>query len=118
MSSHTPSTHIGSFDLCDRARREYCVIEGTRATAFCRKVVESTSSFLGNLRNQPRKKNLTEAYGDKTLSGTHVFEWNKTFSGERVSVEDDETTGCPSSAITDQNLAKIRDMSGFPLTYQ
>ncbi|GFV84175.1 hypothetical protein TNCV_3038361 [Trichonephila clavipes] len=42
---------------------------------------------------------LTEAYGDQTLS-CHVFEWNKRFSGRRVSVDDDEPAGRPRSAIT------------------
>ncbi|GFY26076.1 hypothetical protein TNCV_353941 [Trichonephila clavipes] len=34
----------------------------------------------------------------------------------RVSVEDDEPAGRPRPTITDQNIVKIRDMSGFPLT--
>ncbi|GFY33882.1 hypothetical protein TNCV_4595901 [Trichonephila clavipes] len=33
-----------------------------------------------------------------------------------VSVEDDEPAGRLRSAITDQNIAKMRAMSGFPLT--
>ncbi|GFV57097.1 uncharacterized protein TNCV_3530461 [Trichonephila clavipes] len=36
------------------------------------------------------------------------------FSEERVSVEDDEPAGHRRSAISDQNITKIRDMSGFP----
>ncbi|GFX56603.1 hypothetical protein TNCV_3954301 [Trichonephila clavipes] len=59
---------------------------------------------------------LTETYGDETLSPACVFEWYKMFSEGRVSVEDDESAGCPKSAITDQKIAKVRDMSGFPLT--
>ncbi|GFX84702.1 hypothetical protein TNCV_725091 [Trichonephila clavipes] len=38
---------------------------------------------------------LTEAYGDKTLSYAHVFEWHKWFSGGRDSVVDDERAGRP-----------------------
>ncbi|GFW20757.1 hypothetical protein TNCV_1049781 [Trichonephila clavipes] len=34
----------------------------------------------------------------------------------RDSMEDDERAGHARSAITDQNIAKNRDMSGFPLT--
>ncbi|GFV50117.1 hypothetical protein TNCV_3646191 [Trichonephila clavipes] len=57
---------------------------------------------------------LTEAYEDETLSSAHVFEWYKKFSGGRVSGEDDDPAGGPSSAITDQSVVKIRDMSEFP----
>ncbi|GFV10826.1 putative transposable element [Trichonephila clavipes] len=39
---------------------------------------------------------LTKAYGDQTLSRTHVFQWYKRFSGGRVSVEDDKPAGRPS----------------------
>lgn len=52
---------------------------------------------------------LTEAYGDETLSRARVFEWHKRSSGGRDSVEDDERAGCPKSAITNQNIAKVRD---------
>ncbi|GFX52523.1 hypothetical protein TNCV_4325391 [Trichonephila clavipes] len=38
---------------------------------------------------------LTEAYREETLPCAHVFEWYKRFSGERVSVEDDEPAGRP-----------------------
>ncbi|GFX58020.1 hypothetical protein TNCV_4047781 [Trichonephila clavipes] len=55
------------------------------------------------------------AYGDESLSCAHVFEWCKRFSGGKVS-EKDEPAGYPGSAIRDKNIAKIRDMSGFPLT--
>ncbi|GFU56533.1 uncharacterized protein TNCV_2773141 [Trichonephila clavipes] len=51
---------------------------------------------------------LTEAYGDETLSSTHVFEWYKMFSGERVSVGDDDPAGHPRTVITYQHIAKIR----------
>ncbi|GFV84914.1 hypothetical protein TNCV_4298961 [Trichonephila clavipes] len=82
------------------------------------KNVESTSSFLCNLRNLPIKhfKYKTEAYGDETLSRAHVFEWYKRFSRGRDSGEDDECAERPRSAFTYQNIAKIGDMSRFPLT--
>ncbi|GFU34028.1 hypothetical protein TNCV_639981 [Trichonephila clavipes] len=51
-----------------------------------------------------------QAYGDETLSSAHVIEWYNRFSGGKVSVEDDEPAGRPRSAITDQNIAKIRDI--------
>ncbi|GFT30307.1 hypothetical protein TNCV_2376121 [Trichonephila clavipes] len=57
-----------------------------------------------------------QPYGDETLSRAYVFEWHKRFPGGSVSVADDDLAVHPRSAITDQNSAKIRDMSGFPLT--
>ncbi|GFV92314.1 hypothetical protein TNCV_3949241 [Trichonephila clavipes] len=75
--------------------------------------------FPVKLKKSPTKVHLvqilTEAYGDETLSRVQVFEWCKRFSGERVSGEDEEPAGPPRSAITDQKIHKIRDMSGFPL---
>ncbi|GFW69771.1 hypothetical protein TNCV_1884151 [Trichonephila clavipes] len=59
---------------------------------------------------------LTKAYGDKSLYHAHVLEVRKWFSGGRDSVKDDEHAVRPRSAITDQNIAKIRNMTGFPLT--
>ncbi|GFX34960.1 hypothetical protein TNCV_2329001 [Trichonephila clavipes] len=56
------------------------------------------------------------AYGDETLSRAHVFEWYHMFSGEIDSAENDEPAGRPMSVITDQNIAKVRDMIRFPLT--
>ncbi|GFU93548.1 hypothetical protein TNCV_947901 [Trichonephila clavipes] len=59
---------------------------------------------------------LTEAYGDEILSRAHVFEWNMRFTGGTDSVEDDERAGCTRLVITHQNIVKIRDMGGFPMT--
>ncbi|GFU21873.1 hypothetical protein TNCV_3283471 [Trichonephila clavipes] len=83
-------------------------------TASCRMNIK----FLFKLEKSATKKFqiLTEAEIDETLSRANVFEWRKKFSGKRLSVEDDEPAGSPRLAITDQNIAKIRDMSGFPLT--
>ncbi|GFV38207.1 hypothetical protein TNCV_4791931 [Trichonephila clavipes] len=58
---------------------------------------------------------LTEAYGNETLSYAYVFEWHKWFSGGRGSVEEDEPAGCTKSTITEQNIERIRDMTGFLL---
>ncbi|GFV03357.1 hypothetical protein TNCV_4019541 [Trichonephila clavipes] len=46
---------------------------------------------------------LAEAYGDETLSNTHVFEWYKRFSERRVSAEDDEPAGCTRGRCSDKN---------------
>ncbi|GFX49264.1 uncharacterized protein TNCV_3333821 [Trichonephila clavipes] len=45
-----------------------------------------------------------------------MFEWYKWFSGERDNVKADKSAQRPRSAIADQNIAKIRDVSGVPLT--
>ncbi|GFU91405.1 hypothetical protein TNCV_2541731 [Trichonephila clavipes] len=58
---------------------------------------------------------LTKSFEDKTFPRAHVFVKCK-ISGTLVSVEDDAVSGHPRSAITDQNIGKIRDMWGFPLT--
>ncbi|GFT05050.1 hypothetical protein TNCV_531051 [Trichonephila clavipes] len=50
-------------------------------------------------------------------ASAHEFEWYTRFSGGGgVSTEDDEPTGRPRSTITDQHIAKLRVMRGFPLT--
>jgi hypothetical protein len=36
---------------------------------------------------------FSEVYRENTLSGVHVFEWNKRFSEERGDVENDEQPG-------------------------
>ncbi|GFS52146.1 hypothetical protein TNCV_1105351 [Trichonephila clavipes] len=61
------------------------------------KNVESTSSFLVNLKKSAPKtfQILSESYGNETLSCAHVFEWHKRFSGVINSVEDDEPAGRP-----------------------
>ncbi|GFU80246.1 hypothetical protein TNCV_3520231 [Trichonephila clavipes] len=60
-------------------------------------------------------KILTEVCGDEVLSRVSTC-ISKQFSREIDSVKDDEPVGSPKSAITDQNIAKIRDMRGFPYT--
>ncbi|GFW46155.1 transposable element Tcb2 transposase [Trichonephila clavipes] len=57
--------------------------------------------FLVKLKKSVTKtlKISTEAYEEETLSRAHVFEWHKIFSGGRVSVEDDESAGCPNSTV-------------------
>ncbi|GFT15005.1 glutamate receptor, ionotropic kainate 3 [Trichonephila clavipes] len=63
----------------------------------------------------PRPSVLSQAYVDLVK----IWGW-RSFSlvydeheGGRVSVEEDEPARYPRSVITDQNIAKIRDMSGF-----
>ncbi|GFW64892.1 hypothetical protein TNCV_391581 [Trichonephila clavipes] len=52
----------------------------------------------------------------ESLSSEQVFEWHKWFSGGTANVEDDESVGFPTLAITEQNTATIHDMRGPPLT--
>ena len=53
---------------------------------------------------------LTEAYGEDCMSHAHVFEWHKQFSEGRESVKDDDGSGCPRTAVTNDNNEKVRDM--------
>ncbi|GFU32773.1 hypothetical protein TNCV_3543401 [Trichonephila clavipes] len=78
--------------------------------------MSNQQKFLVKLNKSAAKtfQILTEAYGDETLHSAHVFERYKTFSGRKVSVEDDETAGRPSSSSSPEKFiihwcAKIKD---------
>ncbi|GFU16137.1 hypothetical protein TNCV_2048381 [Trichonephila clavipes] len=74
------------------------------------------------------QESLSQAYAVPIIDSskrkrTYYFnaEWEEEFlfieyNGGRISAADDEPAGRRRSAITDQNIAKIRDMSGFLLT--
>jgi hypothetical protein len=47
---------------------------------------------------------LHEAFGEHSLSRTAVFEWYSRFKVGRVSVEDDERSGPPSTSKTTENV--------------
>jgi hypothetical protein len=47
---------------------------------------------------------LREAFGEHSLSRTAVFEWHSRFKAGRVSVEDDERSGRPSTSKTTENI--------------
>src|SRR5215469_13423761 len=51
---------------------------------------------------------LTEAYGEDCMSRARVFEWHKRFSEGRESVKDDGRSGRPRTAVTDDNIKKVR----------
>jgi hypothetical protein len=53
---------------------------------------------------------LTEAYGEDCMSRARVFEWHKRFSEGRESVKDDDCPGRPRTAVTDDNIEKVRDV--------
>jgi hypothetical protein len=53
---------------------------------------------------------LREAFGKHSLSQIAVFEWHSHFKAGRVSVEDDERSGPPSTRKTTENVEKIREL--------
>jgi hypothetical protein len=66
--------------------------------------------FLTKLKKTaPETSNLLhELYRENPLSRAHVFEWHKSFSEERKSVEDDKQCGCLVMTKTDENVEEIR----------
>jgi hypothetical protein len=50
---------------------------------------------------------LSEAFGEYSLSQAVVFEWHSCFKAGRVSVEDVECSGDPSTNKTTENVEKI-----------
>jgi hypothetical protein len=50
---------------------------------------------------------LHEAFGEHSSSWTAVFEWHSRFKAGRVSVEDDEHSGQPSTSKMTENVEKI-----------
>jgi hypothetical protein len=50
---------------------------------------------------------LCEVFGEHYLSWTAVFGWHSRFTADRVSVEDDERSGWPSSSRMTENVEKM-----------
>jgi hypothetical protein len=48
---------------------------------------------------------LREAFGEHSLSRTAVSDWHSSINAGRVSVEDDERSGRPSTSKTTKNVA-------------
>jgi hypothetical protein len=69
---------------------------------FCIKLSKSSTKTLGEM--------LREAFGEHSLSWTAVFEWHSHFKVGRVSVEDDERSGRPSTSKMTENVEKIREL--------
>jgi len=44
------------------------------------------------------------------MSRARVFEWYKRFSEGRESLKDDDRSGCPRTAVTDDNIEKVQDV--------
>ena len=51
---------------------------------------------------------LTEAYGEDCMSHARMFEWHKRLSEGRESVKGDDCPSCPRTAVTDDNIEKMR----------
>jgi hypothetical protein len=71
-------------------------IEQRVCIKFCVKLGKSAIETLEMLR---------EAFGEHSLSRTAVVEWHSRLKAGRVSVEDDEYSGRPSTIKTTENVA-------------
>jgi hypothetical protein len=69
---------------------------------FCMKLSKSIIETL---------KLLREAFREHSLSRTAVFEWHSRFKASRVSVEDDQHSGRPSTSKTTENVEKFENSS-------
>ena len=74
-------------------------LEQRYAIKFCAKLGKSGSETLQLLRT---------AYGDAVLSSAQVFRWHKAFKDGRESVEDEQRAGRPSTARTENNVARVK----------
>lgn len=73
-----------------RCAIKFCFKLGHNATETCEKV--------------------QQAYGESVLSRAQVFRWFKAFSEGRESIEDEPRSGRPSSAKSDENVTRVRDL--------
>ncbi|XP_026816229.1 protein GVQW3-like [Rhopalosiphum maidis] len=64
---------------------------------------------LGHSATETFQK-LQQAYGDSVLLRAQVFRWFKAFSEGREAIEDEPRSGRPSTAKTDENVIKVRDL--------
>ena len=66
--------------------------------------------FLVRLGKTPTEalKLLQKVYGDDTMSRTCLLEWHRRFKEGREEVEDDHTSGRPSTSRTDKNVERVR----------
>ena len=68
---------------------------------FCANLGKSATETLTTIQ---------QAFGDKSLSGTQVFQWHALFKTGSISVDDDEHTGRPTSCTTPQTVARIQQV--------
>jgi hypothetical protein len=77
-------------------------IEQPVCIKFCAKLGKSTTETLEMFR---------EAFRERSLSREVVFEWHSRFKACRVSVEDGEHSGRPSTGKATENVEKIENSS-------
>jgi len=65
---------------------------------------------LGKSGNKIREM-LVQVYGDNAMKKTAVYKWVKRFYEGRESVTDEERSGRPATSSTEENTAKIRQIS-------
>jgi histone-lysine N-methyltransferase SETMAR len=53
---------------------------------------------------------LQQVYSDEAMSRTQTFEWHRHFKGGRMSLEDDEQSGRPSTSIILKYVEQIREL--------
>ena len=80
------------FDLSQKKCHRLCI-------KFCVKNGFNGTQTLGMLE---------KCFGNDTLTRSNVFRWHERFRSGRESVEDDEHSGRPSTAKTDENINKIK----------
>ena len=76
-------------------------MEQRYAIKFCVKLRKSATKTF---------ENLTEAYGEATMSKNMVFRWHKAFKEGRENVEDESRSGRPISSTNAQNVAVVLAM--------
>ena len=66
--------------------------------------------FLVRLGKTPSEalKLLQEVFGDDTMSKTRLFKWHRRFKEGRKEVEDNHSSGRPSTSSTDENVERVR----------
>ncbi|CAK9829703.1 Protein GVQW3 [Anthophora retusa] len=53
---------------------------------------------------------LQKAFGDSALSKTRAYEWYKQFKNGRTAIDDLSRAGRPSTANTEENVAKAKEI--------
>jgi hypothetical protein len=76
-------------------------IEQGACIKFCMKLSNSTT--------KPREM-FCEAFAERSLSRTAVFEWHSPFKAGQVSVDDDEHSRRPSTSTMTENVEKIQEL--------
>ena len=68
--------------------------------------------FCSNLGKSSTKtlEMIQQGIGDRSLSRAQVFQWHAQFKTGRISVDDDERTGRPSSCTTPEIVARIQEL--------